>query len=95
MIITDKDRAIMEYEKAQGYENGIPEADEGIFGLLFEFDKKGSLTKEEIQEIASKYEKAEFYKTYSVEELTAEKIKEILDKAKKIDQENALKRNER
>lgn len=95
MIITDKTMAILEYEKAQRYENGIPEADEGIFELLFKFNEKGSLTKEEIHEIASKYEKAEFYKTYSVEELTDEKIKEILDKAEKIDQENVLKRNER
>ncbi|NCC70685.1 hypothetical protein EOM09_03820 [bacterium] len=95
MIITDKTMAILEYEKAQGYENGIPEADEGIYEVLFLFDRKGFVTKEDIIEIASKYGKEKDYKSLKPEEITEEKLKEILGKAEKIDQEIVLERNGR
>lgn len=95
MIIIDKTMAILEYEKAQGYENGIPEADEAIYEILFLFNRKGFVTKEDIVEIASRYEKEKEYKSLKPEEITEEKLKEILGKAEKIDQEIALERNKR
>jgi hypothetical protein len=95
MIITDKTMAILEYEKAQGYENGIPEADEGVYEIFFLFDEKAFITREDIVEIASRYEKEKEYKSLKPEKIAEEKLKEILDKAEKIDQEIVLERNGR
>jgi len=93
MGIINKNMAINEYKKAQGYQDFIPEHDEGVYEVLFLFDKKGFVTKEDIIEIASKYEKEKEYESLKPEKITDKKLKEIHKKAEIIDREIDIKRN--
>ena len=92
MKILDKEMAVNEYMKIQGYENDIPEADEGIYEVLFSFNKKNEITKDEIVGITKKYGKEKDYKNYNLNDLDEKTIKEILKKAEEKDKENHTKR---
>ena len=82
--ITDKYKAIAIYEEVMGYKNGIPEFDEGIYGVLFGIDRHNGLTKKEIEEIASNYEN-EDYPGVDPLDLTPEELEEILKEAQELD----------